>query len=173
MKLTKKRRHNDFSEQSRIVESSDMASALWRINWKKLGFQYCGVYVITTDSLYPCKIGISQNPASRVANLQTAHWRQIQITEYRWCRNVHDAKKIEEAAHRFLAEKDKQLLGEWFDVRPKEAVEAIEWASLMENIEVNSGVPEDARKIADNHAGDSFSGFVNKENDELWKWNNL
>ncbi len=171
MRLTKKRRHNDYSEQNCIVENLNLDNALWRINWKKLGLQYCGVYVITTDSLYPCKIGISQNPAKRVASLQTAHWRQVQITEYRWCNNVCEAKKIEAAAHNHLS--GKKLLGEWFDVRPQEALEAIEWASVMENIEVNNGIPEAARKIVDEHAGNALGGLVSAENEKLWKWNNL
>jgi hypothetical protein len=40
-----------------------------------------------------------------------------------------------------IAEK-KLLLGEWFDVRPEQAVELIDWAGQVLGVEVRSDIPD-------------------------------
>lgn len=139
LKLTAKRRQGEHI----TVPGADTYNELWRLNWKSEGLPYCGIYIVTTDSRYPCKIGISQNPAKRLASLQTSHWRLLQISEYRWCGNEKEAKQVEQAVHERLKEQEKLLHGEWFDIRPEEAVEAIEWVGLIEGIAVNKHIPKE------------------------------
>jgi hypothetical protein len=136
-----------------IYEPDRVLEQLWRVDWKREQLPYCGVYVISTDSLFPCKIGVSVNPAKRLASLQTSHWRGLQISEYRWCETVADATRVEREAHKILRAHDKALLGEWFDVRPSEAVEAMEWAALTVGATLRSDIPtpgleERLRRIA-------------------------
>lgn len=138
MRPALRRRHNDEGPGTQPTNPDE----LWRVNWRQIGLPYCGVYVITTDSLYPCKVGVSVNPVKRLTTLQTSHWRPLQISGYRWAETANDAKAIEKEVHRALAEKGKALLGEWFDVRVPEAVEAIEWASMMTNIPVHRHIPD-------------------------------
>lgn len=128
-----------------IHEPDRLVEQLWRLDWKKFGYAHCGIYVISTDSLFPCKIGVSVNPTKRLASLQTSHWRQLQISEYRWCSSVGEARLLEQESHSFLRENGKALLGEWFDVRPKEAVAAIEWAALATGISLRNDVPKEAK----------------------------
>lgn len=128
----------------RLHEPDRVAEQLWRVDWRREGLPYCGVYVISTDSLNPCKIGVSINAEKRLASLQTSHWRQLQVSEYRWCNTVDQAFRIEREAHQILKSNGKALLGEWFDVRPSDAIQAMEWAALTHNIELHSGIPDDA-----------------------------
>lgn len=73
--------------------------------------------------------------------MQTSHWRLLQITEYRWCENEQDAKAVEKLVHEHFREQGKCLNGEWFDVRPDEALEAVEWVALAQGIAVNKHIP--------------------------------
>jgi hypothetical protein len=136
--INRRRRHND---RNSAAFASDVEE-LWRINWKESGLPYCGIYIVTTDSLYPCKIGISQNPGKRLASLQTSHWRLLQISDYRWCESKSEARKIERLTHKHFKENNKLLHGEWFDTRPKEAAEALDWVGVAEGIAVNKHVPD-------------------------------
>lgn len=139
MRAASRRQHNDYNYG---IQDND-PQQLWRINWKDYGFPYCGVYVITTDSLYPCKIGISVNPVKRLLSLQTSHWRPLQISGYRWCENAADAKKVEKEAHEILKEGGKSLMGEWFDIRVDKALEAIDWAGVTLSVVVNNFIPDE------------------------------
>ena len=142
--LSNKRRKG---EGGRLAGTGPLEDHLWRVDWKVHGLPYCGVYVITTDSLAPSKIGISVNPGKRLAALQTSHWRMLQITEYRWCATVADAVRIEKEAHRILSGDDKALMGEWFDVRANQAADVVDFAGQLLGIEVRKDIPdEDVRK---------------------------
>jgi hypothetical protein len=129
---------------SSIYEPDRTLEQMWRIDWKREGLPYCGVYVISTDSLTPCKVGVSVNPSKRLATLQTSHWRELQVSEYRWCETVADAGRVEKEAHNILRANGKALLGEWFDVRPTEAVEIIEWAALTVGAAIHAEPPNDS-----------------------------
>ena len=91
----------------------------------------------------PCKIGISVCPSKRLTQLQTSHWRELQISEYRWVETVADAGKIEKEAHNILRSNGKALMGEWFDVRPSEALQAVEWAALTVGANLHTDPPND------------------------------
>lgn len=138
MSLSLRNRKND----AELSDGQGFESELWRVNWKSLGYPYCGVYVITTDSLYPCKIGISSTPGKRIADLQVAHWRPIQISGYRWAENAIAARKVEKEAHAILNANSKRLMGEWFDIPVDKAVEAIDWAALSVGVDLRTDVPD-------------------------------
>lgn len=78
------------------------------------------VYVISgTNGL--CKIGISTDPETRLATLQTASAVPLKIV-YTLVTDT-DPRMIEAEAHRLL---DKhRCAGEWFDIPPQVATEAV------------------------------------------------
>lgn len=120
-------------------------TALWLVDWKAMGSdRYC-VYVISPDSQWPVKVGISSSPKNRLSGLQSAYWRRLEVAECFWVETKSDALEIERAVHDHFAEKGKWLLGEWVDARAAEAREQVEWASVISGIPVSSAVPEDAQ----------------------------
>lgn len=114
---------------------------LWRIDWKKAGFDFCCVYIIGPDKKWPMKIGISTSPGKRLRAMQTAIWDPLEVHKLYFAHTSDEAREIERAAHEWLHEKDKGLLGEWFSVRPDEAAEAVEFASLITGIEISKEPP--------------------------------
>lgn len=136
LKLTDKHRQLDTT-------AYDINEHLWRLNWSDLGYPYCGVYVVTTDALWPCKIGVSTNPVKRLNALQTAHWRPLQITGYRYCETFKEARAIEKATHERLKGEHKDLMGEWFDVRADAALEAMEWVALEMSVDLHRKIPDE------------------------------
>lgn len=82
------------------------------------------VYVIGAGG-HPVKIGIAGDVTKRLAGLQTAS-----PTRLRCYFQVHvgaeHARAIEQECHRLLA--GRRLSGEWFDLTPLEAIEAVQGA---------------------------------------------
>jgi hypothetical protein len=68
----------------------------------------------------PCKVGITSNPASRLKGLRTGHPYQLVIYELWDFEDRAFAVAAERMAH--VALKDFRLSGEWFDIKPKDAV---------------------------------------------------
>lgn len=68
----------------------------------------------------PCKVGITDNPASRLRSLKTASPYELVIFEMWDFPTREFALGAESMAHAAL--KRYRLSGEWFDVEPKEAV---------------------------------------------------
>ena len=114
---------------------------LWRIDWKKSGFDFCCVYVIGPDKKWPMKIGISTSPAKRLNAMQTALWDPLVVHKLYFANSSAEAREVEQAAHQWLREKGKALLGEWFDARPDDAAAAVEFAALMTGIEISKEPP--------------------------------
>jgi len=114
---------------------------LWRIDWKKAGFEFCCVYVIGPDKKWPMKIGISTYPAKRLAAMQTALWDPLVVHKLFFASDVASAREVERATHQSLHENDKGLLGEWFDLRPDEASDAVEFAALAIGVEISKEPP--------------------------------
>ena len=73
------------------------------------------------------KIGIAQDPCARLRTIQGA--AGIRLSLVHSSDKTLDARAIEAAAHKLLAEKRKT--GEWFDVSPDEAVEALAEAARI------------------------------------------
>lgn len=117
---------------------SSRCSELWRINWKREGYPYCGIYVISPDNRWPSKIGISQNPAKRVIELQVACWRKLDIAEYCFAADMAAARLVEQKSHEILIESDRLMQGEWFDMRPDKAMDVIKFAALKVGVELRT-----------------------------------
>ena len=98
------------------------------------------VYVIA-GSQGTVKVGYSTNPQMRLAALQTASPGRLDLA-YALATDI-DGRMIEAEAHRILDRH--RLAGEWFDVSPQIATEAVEQAAR------NMGLPlvsSDAASIA-------------------------
>lgn len=68
----------------------------------------------------PCKVGISNNPSSRMASLQTGNAaRLVLVAKYCFWRRSH-ALEVERVFHEALA--TQRTGGEWFDIEPDAAV---------------------------------------------------
>lgn len=136
----------------------DVPDALWLVNWRALGSpRYC-VYVIAPDGQWPVKVGISHCPSSRLASLQVGNWKRLEVAHCFWTHTEADARLIEQAVHRDYTEQQKWLLGEWVDTRPADARERVEWAALINGIDVSLDVPSDAIP------------FIQKRIDVMWPW---
>lgn len=78
------------------------------------------VYVMESD-LGLVKLGISNNPSARLRTIRSSSGVPVQLVHSSSARP--DARAVEAAAHKLLSEK--RRAGEWFDVSPDEAIEAI------------------------------------------------
>jgi hypothetical protein len=121
----------------------DYQADLWTVPWRKLGFGYCGIYLITPEGMWPVKIGISEDAASRLNSLQTSHWHQMRIVDYWICENKTLARKLEATAHDSLA--DRRMMGEWFDIKSSKAAEAVEFQAGILGIELAKRLPDTAK----------------------------
>lgn len=119
---------------------------LWRVDWKAYGYPYCGIYAVSPDNRWPTKIGISTIPSQRVAALQTACWRRLDIAAYVYCDSVKDARAVEQKTHKILSDDAKIMNGEWFDIKPDKAMEVVSFAAATLGIEIRNDVPDE--KIA-------------------------
>lgn len=137
-------RKSRLERQAKMITASRMdwtdenlVRNLWRMDWKQAGFDYCCVYVIGPTKKWPMKVGVSVSPAKRIAALQTSIWEPLTVYSTFFTRNVLDARKVERTVHDELEMRGKALLGEWFDVRPNEASDAIEFAALAASVELS------------------------------------
>lgn len=110
---------------------------LWRLDWKAAGFDFCCIYVIGPHKKWPNKIGVSVSPAKRLNGLQTSVWEPLRIHHLFFARTFNDARRVESTVHDELEAKGKALYGEWFDARPNEASDAIEFAALAAGVEIS------------------------------------
>ncbi len=81
------------------------------------------VYTISEGPLGPTKIGITVTDRSRMKSLQTGNPRPLTPGMILPCKH---ARNIERRVHELLA--PYRLSGEWFDVSPRRAEEAIDQA---------------------------------------------
>ena len=68
----------------------------------------------------PTKIGLSNSPSKRMPTLQTGNPRKLKMVAKFKCENMTSFERL---MHRHFA--DRHLNGEWFDVAPNEAIEAV------------------------------------------------
>lgn len=73
------------------------------------------VYFISAGA-NPIKIGISADPFSRLADLQTAHYKKLHLLFTIECLNRAAALELESAFHRWY--EDRHIRLEWYDVTP-------------------------------------------------------
>ncbi len=117
-------------------------------DWRGYGLPHCSVYVICPDNDWPCKVGVSVYAVKRLMQLQTSVWRPLKLGACFWFETVADARKVERKVHQMLSDDNKWLHGEWFDMRPKEAADMVQFAALTEGVECNDDV-QDARIRSD------------------------
>lgn len=88
-----------------------------------------GVYVIAhkLDDGWagPCKIGISRSWHGRLNSLQSGNPMPIGLYAFYNIGDRETARAVEQAVHR--TQRDKRLVGEWFQVDPTVAAVAIEF----------------------------------------------
>lgn len=113
---------------------------VWLADWRGHGLPYCSLYVVSPDGNWPCKVGISTNAYKRLVALQTSVWKPLKVTGCYWLKTVKEARELEKQVHRRLTGDNVWLHGEWFDMRPKDAKEMIEFVSLVEGIEINDKI---------------------------------
>ena len=78
------------------------------------------LYVIGSDSVH--KIGVSNAPDDRLAQLQSSHSHKLVLVR-QWHVDEDRAATVERRAHRLLAER--RMEGEWFDVSAEVACAAV------------------------------------------------
>ena len=75
------------------------------------------VYFISVGS-GPIKIGLSDDPHSRLATLQTAHYRKLHLLYTLECATREEAFQLETAFHRWYG--DVHMMNEWIDATPSQ-----------------------------------------------------
>lgn len=151
------------------IENMGHEAHLWRINWRKLGYKFCGIYAISPDNGWPTKIGISQNPVKRLINLQGACWKRLDIARYCYAEDFTAARAVEKKVHETLKSDGLLLHGEWFDIRPEKALEIIEFCALSLGVVVRKDVPDQTtweamnRFLAEKADDDHFAKYGYRE----------
>lgn len=95
---------------------------------KEIGLQEIkkSIYVITTGSCTPTKIGVSQDCAARLKSLQTSCWLRLVLLDEIPC-EIRKAHQIEWVFHQqFLNDR---LHGEWYDMDARFVAEMIREAT--------------------------------------------
>jgi hypothetical protein len=120
----------------------DAKKTVWLADWKKHKLPYCSIYVVSTDSKWPCKVGISVSPRKRLVQLQTSVWKPLEVAGCYWCNTVNEAKAVEKKMHETLTSDGAWLLGEWFDMRPDKVPPLIEFVASVAGIEIHDTIVE-------------------------------
>ena len=97
----------------------------------------CGIYVVAAGDGHPCKIGITDAPGARLAELQVANWQRLSMTFFAFAFQPgarsgrkagltigsfrEHAASLERRVHKRLTFLDLHIRGEWFDVDFEEA----------------------------------------------------
>lgn len=113
---------------------------VWLADWKSYKLPHCSIYVVSPDGQWPCKVGISTYAYRRLLGLQTSVWKPLKMMGCYWAKTVAEARALEKAVHRRLTEDNVWLHGEWFDMRPNNARDMIEFVALVEGIEISSTI---------------------------------
>ena len=83
------------------------------------------VYFIQ-DGQAATKIGISGDPAQRVASLQTGHPEPLHLWKTIRCRSSADARAVERDLHMYFERQ--RMNGEWFDLTERQMRRAVKLA---------------------------------------------
>lgn len=113
---------------------------VWLADWRRYKLPYCSIYVVAPDGNWPCKVGISTNPYKRLIGLQTSVWKPLKVTSCYWAKTIKEARELEKQVHKRLTSDNVWLHGEWFDMRPKDAREMIEFVSMVEGLDISDQI---------------------------------
>jgi hypothetical protein len=84
---------------------------------KSMGGKPCFVYVIgRVGGANVCKVGLSDNPESRLKSLQSGSPHQLYISFALWTPSRAEALAVETFAHDLM--RPAKMVGEWFRVAP-------------------------------------------------------
>ncbi len=95
------------------------------------------LYIITTATLKPVKVGIAEKPSVRLVTLQTSTWVELGIYATFVCPN---AQLFEAKVMALL--KRHNIRGEWFDIDAPVVVETILAVFAMHSEGINLTVPK-------------------------------
>jgi hypothetical protein len=88
--------------------------------------EYVALYIIGPPSAQAIKIGYAAQPKSRLAELQIAHWSDLELHFAAFCFGKSFAQAIEACVHQELSRLGKHIRGEWFSASVEEARQLIE-----------------------------------------------
>lgn len=146
MKRTLGRRRQHIENRHGV--NLDQTQHLWRVPWRRFGFDYCGVYLISQLSNWPVKIGMSDCASRRLDQLQTSHWNELTVSAYWICETRAHAKAIEARAHAMLEKEGRRLLGEWFDLDVRKASSIVDFAAQTLGFEARRDLPRNDKHAA-------------------------
>lgn len=93
------------------------------------------VYFISSGST-PIKIGISNNPNTRLSELQTAHYQRLHLLYTIECHDRAQAYELESAFHRWYG--DLHVRNEWYNLTPKKIAADIQLLTTLANSMVSA-----------------------------------
>lgn len=96
---------------------------------------YAALYVLGCPDLAPVKIGASSNLPKRLTDMQ-GDWPYRLTLYHAWFAPARAAMMIRNAAHEALAKH--RARGEWFEVFPAEAAEAIRRAAMSAGVSIST-----------------------------------
>ncbi len=134
------------SRRSEMFEGdwiNNLTSVSWLINFKKHKLPHCHLYFIGPEGKPFTKVGISVNPYKRLAEIQTGSWEPVKIHGSFWLETVHQARKMEKELHTRMQNAGLHSAGEWFAIRPKDAIEEAYVASMDLGLKLNNHFPSE------------------------------
>lgn len=98
-----------------------------------------GIYIITTEDGFPCKVGVTNDLDQRVQQLQIGNWHKLRASWFSfvvghdwrirklnfWAAFSNAAVDLEVITHRKLKELDLHLSGEWFGIGEDDCIKVI------------------------------------------------
>ena len=91
-------------------------------HWMR-GKGFVCVYVVAPAPEGPSKVGYAVDIFGRMKGMQTGNWVKLYVHSALWCAGPPVAHRVEEVTHFKLM--DHAIGGEWFNIRPEEAEEAV------------------------------------------------
>ena len=91
-------------------------------------FQFACVYVLGPTGGRPLRIGWARQLKDRMSELQLGCWKQLQIHDITWTQGDMLAIRILNEVHGVLDKAKRRLTGDWFDLTPEYATQALRFA---------------------------------------------
>lgn len=86
------------------------------------------IYIISSSSNGPVKIGISDDPDRRLRQLQTGHPTLLAIHHREPVEKPTHARMLERFIHDTLS--PKRMIGEWFNIGTQDAIGEVRFATI-------------------------------------------
>jgi hypothetical protein len=98
--------------------------------------KYGSVYAVGPVGGRPLRIGASTNLKKRVECLQPGSWKELTVHHVIWATNDVFANRILADVVEILEKSNRRLTGDWFDITPEFATQAIRLACERSNFPV-------------------------------------